>query len=43
MRMDQGMAVPLLMEVFGHATQQQTFSYLGIQADKMTEIYELEL
>lgn len=42
-RMDRGTAVPLLMEAFGHATQQQTLSYLGIQADEIAEIYELEL
>ncbi|MEM6866755.1 MAG: tyrosine-type recombinase/integrase [Cyanobacteria bacterium P01_C01_bin.121] len=42
-RMDRGTAVPLLMEAFGHATQQQTLSYLGIQADEIAEIYNLEL
>lgn len=42
-RMERGTAVPLLMEAFGHATQQQTLSYLGIQADEIAEIYELEL
>lgn len=42
-RMERGTAVPLLMEAFGHATQQQTLSYLGIQADEIAQIYELEL
>ena len=42
-RMERGTAIPLLMEAFGHATQQQTLSYLGIQADEIAEIYELEL
>jgi integrase len=42
-RVDRGTAVPLLMEAFGHATQQQTLSYLGIQADEIAQIYELEL
>lgn len=42
-RIDRGTAVPLLMEAFGHATQQQTLSYLGIQADEIAQIYELEL
>ena len=42
-RMERGTAVPLLMEAFGHATQQQTLSYLGIQAAEIAQIYELEL
>ncbi|NEP19322.1 MAG: tyrosine-type recombinase/integrase [Leptolyngbya sp. SIO4C1] len=42
-RMERGTAVPLLMEAFGHASQQQTMQYLGIQADEIAEIYELEL
>ncbi|NEZ65132.1 site-specific integrase [Leptolyngbyaceae cyanobacterium CCMR0082] len=42
-RMERGTAIPLLMEAFGHATQQQTLTYLGIQSDEIAEIYELEL
>ncbi|MBD1871258.1 tyrosine-type recombinase/integrase [Cyanobacteria bacterium FACHB-471] len=42
-RMERGTAIPLLMEAFGHATQQQTLAYLGIQADEIAAIYELEL
>ncbi|MBW4541596.1 MAG: tyrosine-type recombinase/integrase [Myxacorys chilensis ATA2-1-KO14] len=42
-RMERGTAVPLLMEAFGHATQQQTLAYLGIQAEEIAQIYELEL
>jgi len=33
----------LLMEAFGHATQQQTLAYLGIQAAEIAQIYEIEL
>lgn len=36
-------AIPLLMEAFGHATQQQTLAYLGIQSNEIAQIYELEL
>lgn len=42
-RMERGTAIPLLMEAFGHATQQQTLAYLGIQSDEIAQIYELEL
>ena len=35
--------LPLLMEAFGHATQQQTLNYLCIQADEIKKIYDLEL
>jgi len=42
-RMERGTAVPLLMEAFGHATQQQTLAYLGIQAAEIAQIYEMEL
>jgi integrase len=42
-RTERGTAVPLLMEAFGHATQQQTLAYLGIQAEEIAQIYELEL
>jgi hypothetical protein len=31
------------MEAFGHATQQQTLAYLGIQAEEIAQIYELGL
>ena len=36
-------AIPLLMEAFGHATQQQTLSYLCIQAQEVEEMYQMEL
>ncbi|AWZ01973.1 tyrosine recombinase XerC [Rhodobiaceae bacterium] len=36
-------AVPLLMEAFGHATQQQTLEYLCIQSEEIQELYALEL
>jgi len=42
-RLERGTAIPLLMEAFGHATQQQTLAYLGIQSDEIAQIYELEL
>ncbi len=42
-RMERGTAIPLLMDAFGHASQQQTLSYLGIQSTEISEIYELEL
>jgi len=42
-RVERGTAIPLLMEAFGHATQQQTLSYLGIQDEEIAQIYELEL
>jgi integrase len=38
-----GKPVPLLMEAFGHATQQQTLEYLCIQAEDVAELYDLEL
>lgn len=42
-RIERGTAVPLLMEAFGHATQQQTLAYLGIQSEEIAQIYDLEL
>jgi integrase len=38
-----GTPIPLLMEAFGHAKQQQTLAYLCIQAKDVGEIYEMEL
>jgi hypothetical protein len=32
-----------MMEAFGHATQQQTLAHLGIQADEIAKIYDMEL
>lgn len=40
---DRGTPIPILMEAFGHASQQQTMQYLGIQADEIAQIYEMEL
>ncbi|MBC7971422.1 MAG: tyrosine-type recombinase/integrase, partial [Verrucomicrobia bacterium] len=40
-RLERGTAIPLLMEAFGHATQQQTLAYLGIQSNEIAAIYEL--
>ncbi|MEM9817192.1 MAG: site-specific integrase [Cyanobacteria bacterium P01_D01_bin.6] len=42
-RIDRATAIPLLMVAFGHASQQQTMQYLGIQADEIAEIFEMEL
>ncbi|MEC4677163.1 MAG: hypothetical protein VST69_00215 [Nitrospirota bacterium] len=30
--------IPLFMEAFGHATQQQTLAYLGIQTKETSQI-----
>lgn len=38
-----GTPLPLLMEAYGHATQQQTLAYLCIQAEEVKEIYNMEL
>lgn len=35
--------IPLLMEAFGHKSQQQTMAYLGIQARDVARIFEMEL
>ncbi|KAI9130016.1 tyrosine-type recombinase/integrase [Acaryochloris sp. CCMEE 5410] len=35
--------IPLLMEAYGHQTQQQTLAYLCIQAPEIAEIYQMEL
>ena len=40
---DRGTAIPILMEAFGHGSQQQTMQYLGIQADEIAQIYTMEL
>lgn len=42
-RKERGTAMPLLMEAFRHATQRQTLEYLGIEADEIAAIYDLEL
>lgn len=38
-----GIPLPLLMEAFGHATQQQTLAYLCIQPREVKAIFDLEL
>jgi integrase len=38
-----GTPIPLLMEAFGHQTQQQTLAYLGIEAMDIAQIFEMEL
>ncbi len=38
-----GTPVPLLMAAFGHASQQQTLAYLGIQEKDVKQIYDMEL
>jgi integrase len=38
-----GTPLPLLMEAFGHQTQQQTLAYLCIQAKEVAQIFEMEL
>ncbi|HEY9877284.1 MAG TPA: tyrosine-type recombinase/integrase [Leptolyngbyaceae cyanobacterium] len=42
-RLEWGTAVPLLMEAFGHTTQQRPLAYLGIQSEEIAQIYDLEL
>lgn len=38
-----GTPIPLLMEAFGHQTQQQTLAYLCIQPKEVAEIFDMEL
>ena len=38
-----GTPLPLLVEAFGHATQQQTLAYLSIQPQEIQDVYEMEL
>lgn len=38
-----GTPLPILMEAYGHATQQQTLAYLCIQSVEIEAVYELEL
>ncbi|MGI9287517.1 MAG: tyrosine-type recombinase/integrase, partial [Pseudomonadales bacterium] len=38
-RTKQDTPIPLLMQAFGHASQQQTLSYLGIQPEEIELIY----
>lgn len=38
-----GTPLPLLMEAFGHQTQQQTLAYLCVQAKEVAQIFEMEL
>ena len=42
-RVQNDAAVPLLMEAFGHMTQQQTLEYLCVQSEEIQELYTLEL
>ena len=39
----QGKPLPLLMVAYGHATQLQTLNYLCIQAEEVSELYDMEL
>ncbi len=41
--MERNKPIPLLMEAFGHTTQQQTLQYLGIQSEEISAIDDLEL
>jgi len=42
-RIQKNAPIPLLMEAFGHTTQKQTLDYLGIQAQEIQDLYNLEL
>lgn len=39
-RVTYGVSVVLLMEAYGHASQRQTMTYLGIQPDEIRGVYE---
>ena len=38
-----GTPLPLLMEVFGHATQRQTLDYLCIQPEEVEDVYKRDI
>lgn len=38
-RIENNTPIPLLMEAFGHSTQQQTLAYLGIQPQEIQDVY----
>lgn len=38
-RIENNTSIPILMRAFGHATQQQTLAYLGIQEAEINDIY----
>lgn len=42
-RIGRGTSVALLMHAYGHSSEKQTLEYLGIQAEEITEIYDMEL
>jgi len=42
-RMISNTPVPLLMVAYGHPSEAQTLRYLGIQADEIRELFDLEL
>lgn len=42
-RVRNGTHIALLMVAFGHSTEKQTLSYLGIQTDEIKELFEMEL
>lgn len=42
-RVQRNTPIPLLMEAFGHTTQKQTLEYLCIQADEISELFDMEL
>ncbi len=42
-RVTHGVALPVLVEVFGHATQRQTLNYLCVQDEEIREVYMNEI
>jgi len=42
-RVTHGVALPILVEVFGHATQRQTLDYLCVQDEEIHEVYMNEI
>lgn len=42
-RVDNNQSVALLMSAYGHTTEKQTLSYLGIQSDEISALYNYEL
>ncbi|MCU7850499.1 MAG: tyrosine-type recombinase/integrase [Candidatus Thiodiazotropha sp. (ex Lucinoma kastoroae)] len=42
-RVQRNTPIPLLMDAYGHTTQKQTLEYLCIQAEEISELFEMEL
>ncbi|MCU7848381.1 MAG: tyrosine-type recombinase/integrase [Candidatus Thiodiazotropha sp. (ex Lucinoma kastoroae)] len=42
-RVQRNTPIPLLMDAYGHTTQKQTLEYLCIQAEEISELFDMEL